>query len=65
MSIFINVIFMYTCIIYCRLGKPGVELTGLHDDINRVVQILPFASEVGYVYTHSLTQTHTHTHITD
>ncbi len=29
-----------------RLGRPGVELTGMHDDISKVVQILPFASEV-------------------
>lgn len=30
-----------------RLGRPGVELTGMHDHINRVLQVLPFASEVG------------------
>lgn len=29
-----------------RLGQPGVELTGVHDDVNKVLQILPFASEV-------------------
>ena len=29
-----------------RLGQAGVELTGMHDGINKVVQILPFASEV-------------------
>ena len=29
-----------------RLGRPGVELTGMHDHINRVLQVLPFASEV-------------------
>ena len=29
-----------------RFGQPGVELTGIHDDVNKVVQILPFASEV-------------------
>jgi len=33
-----------------RLGQPGVELTGLHDDVYTVKQILPFASEV---YIHS------------
>lgn len=33
-----------------RLGQPGVELSGVHDDINKVLQILPFASEVSQKY---------------
>jgi len=31
------------------LGRPGVELTGMHDDISRVLQILPFASEASVI----------------
>ncbi len=40
---------MHFCSSLLRLGYPGVELTGMHDNIAKVVQILPFASEVGTV----------------
>ena len=33
------------CLYLCRLGQPGVELSGVHDDVNKVLQILPFANE--------------------
>ena len=29
-----------------RVGGPGVELGEMHDDIQKIYQILPFASEV-------------------
>lgn len=34
------------CYISHRYGRPGVELTALHPDFNKVLQILPFSSEV-------------------
>ena len=33
-----------------RLGQPGVELTGIQDDVYKIQQILPFASEVSKLY---------------
>lgn len=43
--------FLPTCCVlsvlaWTRLGQPGVELCSEHDDINKVLQILPFTSEV-------------------
>ena len=29
----------------CRLGRPGVELSAIHDEVTRVLQILPLAEE--------------------
>ena len=37
---------------FFRLGLPGIELTGLHDDASKVLQILPFASEVIDTFKH-------------
>ena len=30
----------------CSYGRPGVEMSQLHDEVTRVVQILPLETEV-------------------
>ena len=32
----------------CSYGRPGVEMSQLHDEVTRVVQILPLETEVVY-----------------
>ena len=32
----------------CSYGRPGVEMSQLHDEVTRVVQILPLETEVMY-----------------
>ena len=32
-----------------RLGRPGVELSGFHDEVTRVLQILPVVDEPSFI----------------
>ena len=41
-----------------RLGRPGVELSGFHDEVTRVLHILPVVDEPAFVTICSGNQLH-------
>ena len=46
---YMYMIMQYVCAVshsHSRVGAPGVELHGVHEDIEKINQILPFATEV-------------------
>ena len=48
---------MSVIVCFSRVGAPGVKLHGILEDIEKINQILPFASEVTaimYMYIHTM-----------